>query len=83
MNSYEKILKVIRDQIPKQKGIIFGTMKKSDVCTINGNDHEIEDMWIASHLTDEQGTVFLEKGDTVLCHEIEGVYVIIEKVVEP
>lgn len=83
MNSYEKILKVMRDQIPSQKGLKFGTMKKSDVCTISGNDFEIEDMLIASHLTDEQGTVFLEKGDTVLCYEIEGVYVIIEKVVDP
>lgn len=62
MNSCEKIIEVIRNEGSKNNPpvIELGEMISDTECRIGGNDLDLEDLYLAEHLTEHSRTVDVE-----------------------
>lgn len=80
MNSYEKIIKIIREQsnVKAYPQIRLGVMLSDKVCQIGDIELDADDYFVAEHLVNK-----LEEDDIVAIYKINSEkYLILEKVVE-
>lgn len=78
MDSYEKIIKLIREEAArdKQRQLYIGDMTGPDTCSVNGLELEADDFLVSDFLVDD-----LEEGDRVLVCRIGDEFILIAKVV--